>query len=145
MGLCGMYTLSSYLVLNKHSLSRVNRFCLWPNYYFVRGLAPLAMPCTDLLPTRTHQARLLHDSIKYPPKVRTFSWTFFTIHELQKSCVSIPEKLSDVVSSYQARTSEFPQEEFLRRGAAFLVSREEPTSGRTVDVDPVSFSEFHWA
>lgn len=50
-------------------------------------------------------------------KVRTFSWTFFTIHELQKSCVSIPEKLSDVVSSYQARTSEFPQEEFLRRGA----------------------------
>lgn len=70
---------------------------------------------------------------------------FFTIHELQKSCVSIPEKLSDVVSSYQARTSEFPQEEFLRRGAAFLVSREQPTSGRTVDVDPVSFSEFHWA
>ncbi len=42
---------------------------------------------------------------------------FFTIHELQKSCVSILEKLSDVVSSYQARTSEFPQEEFLRRGA----------------------------
>lgn len=51
------------------------------------------------------------------PKVRTFSWTFFTIHELQKSCVSIPEKLSDVESSYQTRTSEFPQEEFLRRGA----------------------------
>jgi hypothetical protein len=43
MGLCGMHTLSSYLVLNKHSLSRVNRFCLWPNYCFVRGLAPLAM------------------------------------------------------------------------------------------------------
>ena len=30
---------------------------------------------------------------------------FFTIHELQKSCVSIPENLSDVVSSYQARVS----------------------------------------
>jgi hypothetical protein len=42
---------------------------------------------------------------------------FFTIYELQKLCVSIPEKLSDVVSSYQARTSEFPQEKFLRRGA----------------------------
>lgn len=25
------------------------------------------------------------------------------------------------------------------------VSREQPTSGRTVDVDLVSFSEFHWA
>ena len=42
---------------------------------------------------------------------------FFAIHELQKSCLSIPEKLSDVVSSYQARTSEFLQEEFLSRGA----------------------------
>ena len=42
---------------------------------------------------------------------------FFSIPELQKSCVSIPEKLSDVVSSYQARTSDFSQEEFLKRGA----------------------------